>query len=361
MSPTVAVVGGGYGGIAVAKALDDVADVVLVEPRDRFVHNVAALRGLVDPQWTSQLFLPYDGLLSRGQVVRDRAARVDGATITLGSGQRLDADYTVLATGSSYPFPAKSDEDDSTTAIARMHATREVIDDARSILLLGAGPVGLELAGEIKAAWPDKRVTIVDPSDDILSGNFVEEFRAEVRRQLDELGIELILGTSLREDPPTDPGEAKTFTAVTRTGREIEADVWFRCYGVVPSASYLAGDLAAHRQPNGHVRVSPELRLPGSETIFALGDVTAVPEPKLAAAAGAHAEVVAANIRSLIAGDGTLRTYEGRPPGIALPLGPTGGASYLASMGGLLDSATTSELKGADLLVSRYAELLGVG
>ena len=44
MTVTVVVAGGGYGGIVVARALDDVADVVLVEPRDAFVHNVAALR-----------------------------------------------------------------------------------------------------------------------------------------------------------------------------------------------------------------------------------------------------------------------------------------------------------------------------
>jgi 2-polyprenyl-6-methoxyphenol hydroxylase-like FAD-dependent oxidoreductase len=43
----VAVIGGGYGGFAVAKGLDEFADVTLVEPRDAFVHNVAALRALV--------------------------------------------------------------------------------------------------------------------------------------------------------------------------------------------------------------------------------------------------------------------------------------------------------------------------
>jgi NADH dehydrogenase FAD-containing subunit len=38
--PSVLVIGGGYGGIAVAKGLDDVADVTLVEPKDAFVYNV---------------------------------------------------------------------------------------------------------------------------------------------------------------------------------------------------------------------------------------------------------------------------------------------------------------------------------
>ena len=49
LCPTVVVIGGGYGGFAAAQALDEFADVVLVEPRDAFVHNVAALRALVEP------------------------------------------------------------------------------------------------------------------------------------------------------------------------------------------------------------------------------------------------------------------------------------------------------------------------
>ena len=77
--PTVVVVGGGYGGTAVARALDATSDVVLVEPKDAFMHNIAALRALVDPSWLPKIFLPYAGLLTNGRVVRDRAVVVDHA------------------------------------------------------------------------------------------------------------------------------------------------------------------------------------------------------------------------------------------------------------------------------------------
>ena len=361
MSATVAVIGGGYGGILAAKMLDDLTDVVLVEPRDRFVHNVAALRGLVDPAWTDRLFFPYDRLLARGRVLHDRAVHVDSTAVTLGSGQRITPDYLVLATGSSYPFPAKVDVDDSETAKARFRATHEALAEARSVLLLGAGPVGLELAGEIRSAWPDKAVTVVDPGDDLLAGaGFPDEFRSELRRQLDALGVDLVLGTSLREEPPSDPGEAKTFTATTTTGEEITADIWFRCFGARPVSGYLGGDLSAARRANGQVEVTPELRLPGHAHVFALGDLTAIPEAKMAKAAGDHAEVVAANIRTLVQGGDELRAYEPAGPGISLPLGPRGGATYAAGMG-LLDAETTAQIKGADLRVGPMAEALGLG
>src|ERR1700677_1236938 len=114
--PTVVIVGGGYGGTAVPKALDETANVVLVEPKDAFMHNVAALRALVDPTWLPRIFMPYDGLLTHGRVVRDRAARVEPDLVVTASGEEIPADYVVLATGSSYAFPAKTDQIDAEKA-----------------------------------------------------------------------------------------------------------------------------------------------------------------------------------------------------------------------------------------------------
>src|ERR1700722_14594126 len=157
---TVAVVGGGYGGVTVAKGLDDVADVVLVEPKEAFLHNVAALRALVDPSWLPKVFMPYGGLLRRGRVVQDRAVRVDPGRVVTASGEEIEADYVVLASGSTYPFPAKTDLVDTEAAHRQFRAVNQALAAAGRVLLVGAGPVGVELAGEIHAAWPDKSITL---------------------------------------------------------------------------------------------------------------------------------------------------------------------------------------------------------
>src|SRR5258706_2733589 len=120
--PTVVVVGGGYGGVNVAKALDAEVDVVLVEPKDSFVHNIGALRALVEPTFLPKIFLPYDRLLARGRVVRDRAVEVGARGVVLASGEVIAADYIVLATGSTYPFPAKSNVHDAEDAIDNYQA-----------------------------------------------------------------------------------------------------------------------------------------------------------------------------------------------------------------------------------------------
>src|SRR5467141_3509255 len=133
--PTVVVVGGGYGGFGVAKALDTHVDVVLVDPKDAFVHNVGSLRALVEPTFLPRIFLPYDHLLARGRVVRDRAVEVTAHQVVLASGESITADFVVLATGSNYPFPAKSDAHDAEDAIDKYRSAYDELTHANRVLL----------------------------------------------------------------------------------------------------------------------------------------------------------------------------------------------------------------------------------
>jgi apoptosis-inducing factor 2 len=358
--PTVVVLGGGYAGVQVARPLDDVADVVLVEPKDDFVHNVASLRALADPSWLERIYLPYDGLLGHGRVVRDRAVKADAGRVVLASGAELAPDYLVLATGSGYPFPAKSDVDSTDKAHGQVRDTHAALAAADRVLLLGAGPVGIELAGEIKAVWPGKQVTLVDVAGDVLGEQYRPDLKAELRRQLEDLGVELLLGSPLTAEPPNSPGELASFTVTTQSGAEVTADIWFRCYGVAPASDFLAGGLAAARRPDGFVEVTPELRVAGQDRVFALGDVSAADSSKGAGAAGRQAQVVAGNVRALITGDGELARYEPAPPSIIVPVGPDGGAGQRHGSEDLVPAEVVSQLKGRDMMVDRFAELLGV-
>lgn len=361
--PTVAVIGGGYGGATVAKALDEVADVVLVEPKEAFLHNVAALRALVDPSWLDQVFLPYHALLANGRVVRDRAVRVDPGRVETASGEKIDADYVVLASGSTYPFPAKTDLEDTDAAHRQFRTAHHALAGADRVLLVGAGPVGVELAGEIRHVWPDKSVTLLDVAGRVLEGPFRDDLKAELQRQLLALDVRLVLGSPLQALPPTEPGEPGTFTVVTDDGEEITADLWFRCFGVVPNGDYLGDQLAAARQPDGFVEVGPTLQVAGHPTVFALGDLSTA-DAKMAGYARRQAEVVAANITALAAGataNGEGLT-EYQPMGrtvIVVPLGPEGGSGQFPGQDDLVPVETVAELKGRDLMVGAFAQLFG--
>jgi NADH dehydrogenase FAD-containing subunit len=354
--PSVLVVGGGYGGITVARGLDDVADVTLVDPRDAFVHNIAALRALVDPAWLEQIYFPYESLLPNGRTIRDRVVRAEPGTVALASGDQISADYLVLATGSRYPFPAKPDADDTATTRDRYRTAHEALQRADRVLILGAGPTGLELAGEIRAALPDKQVTIIDAADDILSGPFKPELRDELRAQLDGLGIELRLGTTLSELPASAPNEHAPFSVKTSDGDALAADIWFRCFGVVPVSDYVHGELAAARDSRGNIAVGPDLRVGGQERVFAIGDIIDL-DGKMAGRARAQGDTVVENIRALIAGETALTAYEPMPPALFVPLGPTGGAGQLPGAEEISGPEVVAELKGRDLMVDAFREM----
>jgi apoptosis-inducing factor 2 len=352
---SVVVVGGGYGGINVAKALDDDSEVTLVDPTQAFVHNVAAWRTLVEPEWLDRIFLPYANLLANGRFIRDRAVEVNGTRVTLASGDVLESDYLVLATGTSYPFPAKTEEPDIASARSRLRAAHDALLAADRALIVGAGPAGLELAGEIKAFFPDKQVTIADIAADILTGPYDQELRDELRRQLDALGIELRLGAALSELPSATPATLAPIAIATEDGDELVADIWFRAFGQRPHTDYLeGGSLESRRDEQGYVRVDEHLRVDGEDRVFALGDI-ADADRDMAGIATAQAEVVAANVRALVAGEGELTSWATYPPMIAIPLGPEGGAGFLGD--GVADSASIAEVKGRHMLVDTYASL----
>jgi NADH dehydrogenase FAD-containing subunit len=363
MSRTVAVVGGGYGGAALAKALESDADVVLIDPRDAFVNAAGSLRALAQPDWAPNMFFPFDTLLRGGTVIRDRAVSVDPGGVTLASGQRVAADYLVLATGSSYAYPAKPNANSTSTieALNDLRQTHKELADAERVLIAGAGPVGLELAGEIKEVWPHKHVTIVDPAEQLLPG-FLPEVREDLHRQLDELDIQLRLGTGLAALPTTEPGRAGTFTVTTTGGAEITADIWFRAYGVHVNSDYLADGQFTTRTPQGQVPVTENLNVQGYDHVYAIGDITDVVEAKMAGYAGQHAEVVARNIIAQLRGEQRTAVYRPLPyPMILLPLGPRGGVGQLPSPDGpsVAPTTTVSEYKGSDLFTGRFTQQFG--
>jgi NADH dehydrogenase FAD-containing subunit len=352
---TVLVIGGGYGGAMVAHALDSEADVILVDPREAFVNAAASLRALTRPEWAPNAFFPFETLLKRGRVIRDRAVSADPHGVFLENGKRVEADFLVLATGSGYSFPAKPN-DDSTSVAQQLDDLLEAHKElaaADRVLILGAGPVGLELSGEIKEVWPEKHVVIVGQSAELLPG-FLPEVRHELHRQLDELGVELRLGTGLTALPPTEPTRAGHFTVTTDRGEQIEADIWFRAHGVRLNTGWLSDGRLTRLTPRGTVSVTERLNVTGYDHVYAIGDIVDLPDPKMASYALTQAQVVIENIKAQRPG----ATYTPTPARrILLPLGPNRGVGQLPGPDGPVAATpeVVYERKGADLFTARFS------
>ncbi|WP_290056481.1 NAD(P)/FAD-dependent oxidoreductase [Amycolatopsis solani] len=361
MSSAVVVVGGGYAGTLVAKSLDGDAKVTLIDPRDAFVNFSASLRAAARPGWAHHPFFAYRTLLEHGDVLRDTVTSADATGVTLATGGRVAAGYLVLATGSRHSYPAhpRHANTSAAQAVADLHVTNAQLGRAGRVLILGAGPVGLELAGEIREVWPDKRITVVDPSSELLPG-FLPEVREELRRQLEELEVELRLGTSLTTLPPVEPATESTFTVRTDTGEPITADIWFRSFGARVNTGYLADGALVELTERRTVPVDDHLNVAGHRNVYALGDIADLPDAKMATHAQTQAPVVVENIRAQLRGEQPGAVYEpGSVPRIFLPLGTRAGVGQLPGPEGGAIAApleTVIQRKGADLFTARFAE-----
>ncbi|MBF4160241.1 NAD(P)/FAD-dependent oxidoreductase [Nocardioides acrostichi] len=359
--PSVAIVGGGFAGTLLVEALDEKADIVLIDPREAFVNVSASLRALTQPDFAPRAFFRYGSLLRRGRQVQDYAASVDATGVTLRGGGRVETDFTVLATGSSYSYPARPHRHDSSIdeALDDLRATHGQLAQAERVLILGAGPVGLELAGEIREVWPHKRIVVVDPDDELLRG-YLPEVRDELRRQLQSLDIDVRLGVRIDGLPPVAEGVAQTFAAVTEAGEEIAADIWFRSFGSRVNTAYLE-DGALVALDHGLVPVTASLTVAGHDHVYAVGDITNLPDPKMATWAQTQALTVVENLTARIEGRPAQSTYvpsTAQTRRIFLPLGSTGGVGQIPGPDGASRPAPLDmvvDRKGRDLFTARMA------
>lgn len=352
----VIIVGGGYAGIGLARALDRSMDVRLVEPRDGFVHNIGAIRALADPALLSRITMPYDRLLARGQVTQGRATSLGDGGISLEDGRSLEGDFIVLATGSTYATPFKPRGERTADFIAASRACHDRLRAARTVAVVGAGAVGVELIGEIQHHFPDRRLILIGREAAPCSG-FNPALGRHLLHQLMGRGIRVILGAAVTNLP----ADGQPFGPATLTltdGQTVAADLIFVAGGARPVTG-LAG-----RTDGGRVAVDAWCRPAGQRHVFTLGDMAATGDPMTAVAITRQVPWAGRLLRGLAAGTAIERLKPYRPwpvQPLIVPLGPTGGASNLpvTSRGLVVGPLITATLKGRGLLIGQYRRRMG--
>ena len=355
----VLIVGGGYAGTMVARALDGIAEVRLIEPRDRFVHNVAAMRAVVEPSLLDRLIIPYDRLLRRGSVIQGLAAEVSEGRVTLADGVTIEGDIVVTATGSSYARPFKPQSASGRAFAEDNRAAGEALRAANSVAIVGGGAVGVELAGEIITAYPGKPVTLCASSPSLMPGCSAGLSTA-LEKQLTARGVTLRLGTRVEG---LGSANGPFAGALSVGGHAVDADLIFPAIGARPVLSPIVG---AKVSAAGRLEVDPWLRPGGLRDVFALGDTAETGDSMTIVAITRQAPWLAKTLKAIMAGRAveTLAPYTPwTASAILVPLGPKAGASVLpVTRNGLtVGRRITSALKGRDLFIPRYREEFGYG
>ncbi|MER6158895.1 FAD-dependent oxidoreductase [Streptomyces sp. NPDC001868] len=353
----VIVIGGGYGGIRLAKRLDEVARVTLVDRKEVFFHRIAALRAGVHEAWTTTPFIPYDRLLRNGRVVAGKVIDIDTAErrVKLATGERLPYDVVVIATGADYPEPARFLGTTTEEAGKTFTAHQESVAAAEHVLVVGGGPGGVELAAEIRLARPDARVTLAHAGPVLLNSTGSTWAGRRALAWLEAHDVEVRLDSFI--SPGTDFG-----TYRDGRGNVIEADLSFWSTGTTPNTLWLR--LAGHGgwlSASGHVKVDRMLRVGGQRDVFAVGDVNDVTDLKITPMAIAQADLAAHNIRAYLASPGKHRKEPRlyrpvRRTPLIVPLGSADGITLLPVPGGetAVLGARTSTLAKARTLMTPY-------
>ncbi|MBL9045856.1 MAG: FAD-dependent oxidoreductase [Tabrizicola sp.] len=358
MTKTIAIIGGGFLGAALAKALDEKAEVTLIEQNSHFVNSSAMIRALVLPKLLDKVLVPYDKLLTRGKVVAARAEGVDATGVTLADGRHIAADYIVVATGSTNAPMFKPTTDGIAGLRAMSAKVSAQIRGADRIAIVGAGAVGTELAGEIAHHLPETKVTLVS-GDPTLFPMMPAKLGASLLPQLRALGVEVILGA--RAENLQSLSEPYSGTLRLTTGQEIAADLIIPAIGSRANSDLLAALPGAEKSTLNRIKTDAWMRPSSLPNVFAAGDAADMGDAMTIVAATRQVPWLTKTLAALIAGKSleSQRPYAPWPKGktpLLVPLGPRRGASFLVLFSDR--GFFTRMIKGKNLFIGKYRKLL---
>jgi NADH:ubiquinone reductase (H+-translocating) len=236
--PVVVIVGGGFGGLAAAKALKRApVRVILIDRTNHHLFQPLLYQVATSVLGPSQIASPIRGILRdqkntevllgevTGVSVADKCVLVNGLDR---KNVRLDYDYLILATGATHSYfghdefekyaPGLKSLPDALAARNKILSAFEMAEgeedpsrhrDLLTFVLVGAGPTGVELASAIailvRNTLPSEfrridpalaRVVLIDRGSRVL-GTFSERLSSAAKTRLEQLGVEVRLGQAV--------------------------------------------------------------------------------------------------------------------------------------------------------------------
>jgi NADH:ubiquinone reductase (H+-translocating) len=367
----VVIVGAGFAGLTAVTGLRKAGARVTVIDKNLYstfqplLYQVAT--GGLNP---GDVAYPVGGITTRrhARYIRGELAAIDAGAraARLTDGREIGYDYLILAPGmSANYFGVKGAEENTFGLYTRKDAIvlRDHImngfewlsadpDSERdfAVTIAGGGATGVELAGTLgelrstvlRATFPDvdperMQIRLVEMAPELLMP-FDPKLRAYTRKQLANRGVDIRVNTEIRE--------VTQDQVILADGTALRSDLTVWTAGVAAHRSVAGWGLPQGK--NGRLLVGPDLRVAGSDRIFAAGDMalnTDDPSPQLAQPAIQEGRHAAAQIVHLLRGEptepfryhdkGTMATIGRRSAVVQLPhdLRITGTLAWLAWLG----------------------------
>ena len=316
-SHRVVVIGGGFGGLQAATHLASApVELTLVDRRNFHLFQPLSYQVATGALSPGEVCYPLRAIFKRDRNVRVLMGEVEGFDLEArevrlepGAGDSgpltLPYDTLIVAGGSRYSYFGHDDWQHVAPEVKSLESALAVRgrilsafeaaelepDEARrrgwlTFVVVGAGPTGVEMAGQIAELARDTlrhdfraidpregRVLLVEAADRVLT-SFPASLSRRAARQLEHLGVTpLVERTVVGIDE-----EAVTVEAPGGSAERIPARTVIWAAGVTASrlAARLAELTGAELDRAGRVAVEPDLTLPGHPEVIALGDMVRV-------------------------------------------------------------------------------------
>ena len=304
--PQIVVVGGGFGGLAAAKALKNTpAEITLIDRTNHHLFQPLLYQVATAALTPSQIATPSRSILRKQKnttVILGEATGVDKdqKCVLVSDADRQNVpvayDYLILATGATHSYfghnefeafaPGLKSLADAEAARNKILQTFELAEaeedpsrhqDLLTFILVGAGPTGVEMAGALAVLVrttlksdfrridpASARIVLVDMAPRVLPP-FSEDLSKAAKQRLEKLGVEVRLGHSV------DQIDAD---GIVVAGERIASKTVIWTAGVAPSP---AGKwLQVETDRAGRVRIQNDLTVPGHSEIFVIGDTASL-------------------------------------------------------------------------------------
>lgn len=311
----VLVIGGGISGLAACTSIrsyvDSSVEIFVVEPKDHIEIFWAAYRSLFDKEMAESSIFALDTYASKHNVlhIQSTVQELTDHQAKLANGDVIEFDVCILATGASMPYHGlgRGLEAASNTRAERLQALKqsgEELLQATTLLIIGGGLVGAELAGDIasysRETTKSTRVILVHSGDHLCpemnkkAGNMVKD-------KLENLGVKVILNEKAIKN------DAGNKMVLESSGEIIEADKVVMTVGLDPVNSFVD---PAYLNTQGWIEVDDYFQVKGAEgKLLAYGDCCTL-LPNAGNQVFQNMSVIGSNVKQILnakkAGDGRV-------------------------------------------------------
>jgi apoptosis-inducing factor 2 len=349
----VVIIGGGFAGVTCAITLskDSHFEVEVIDAKDFFEISFAQLAALTEPiEIGEHSRFNYRSFL-KAKFTQNSVKSISSAEIAFTDNSSIGYDILVIASGSNYksfPIGKPTEQRSLKDRNSFFKSENAKLLNAKSAVIIGGGPVGVELAGEISTKYPDKKITLIHGNSRLLDF-LTDKASRKASSLLESLGVTIILNERIAflKD---------NIYKSTINETLYEADIFYNCIGTKPNTDFMKAHFSSSIDERGQLIVDEHFKVINIDNAYAIGDCNNIPEAKLGYLASLHGDLLAKNLTRGVLKK-SPKAYRTKKTMALVPIGREKGVVQLPF--GVFTNKFLVKIKTKDFFISKYAKLFG--